>query len=92
MAKARHAGESTAIARWKNNPASFISEVCRNPRTGHPYKLFEQEEIFLKLAFTQLPNGDLPFGPQIKGYVLREYQQTSVAPFLSAGVASAGQI
>ncbi len=32
--------DSSALARWRANPLSFIEQVLRDPETGQPFELF----------------------------------------------------
>ena len=50
-----------ALTRWKADPISFIAEVLREPRSGKPYKLFPEQERFIREAFTLTPEGRLPY-------------------------------
>jgi len=50
---------ATALARWRNNPASFIESVLINPETGKPFELLPAERAFLEHAFKLGDNGKL---------------------------------
>jgi phage terminase large subunit-like protein len=50
---------SAALARWRNNPVSFIESVLVNPETGKPFVLLDAEGGFLEHAFQTGESGKL---------------------------------
>jgi Terminase large subunit, ATPase domain len=56
---------SSALKRWRSNPAAFITEVLRNPDTGKPFDLLPAELAFLRPAFQTDADGRLIYSEQI---------------------------
>ena len=56
---------TSALARWRAHPASFIEQVLRDPETGKPFKLLPAERAFLKHAFKTDDEGRLIYPEQI---------------------------
>ena len=50
-----------ALARWRRNPATFLTEALVNPENGGRFNLFEAEQVFLRHAFTPDADGVLPY-------------------------------
>ena len=48
---------SSALARWRREPTSFIEQVMRDPETGKPFELLPAERTFLEHAFKTNDNG-----------------------------------
>jgi phage terminase large subunit-like protein len=48
-------------ARWKADPVAFITEVLRDPESGKPFELYEEEQRFLREALTLGPDGRLKY-------------------------------
>ena len=42
---------TSALARWRADPASFIEQVLRDPETGKPFVLLPAERTFLEHGF-----------------------------------------
>jgi phage terminase large subunit-like protein len=53
--------QRSARDRYLRDPVAFITEVLCNPETKQPFKLYPEEERFIRLAFTVTPDGRLPF-------------------------------
>ena len=51
--------EQSALERWRNDPAEFITEVLRDPETGKPFILLDAEKEFLKCAYALDADGRL---------------------------------
>ncbi|HZS53053.1 MAG TPA: terminase TerL endonuclease subunit [Bryobacteraceae bacterium] len=49
------------ITHWKRDPISFITEVLRDPETNQPFRLYAEEETFLRTALTVTADGRLPY-------------------------------
>ena len=56
---------TSALARWRADPASFIEQVLRDPETGKPFVLLPAEREFLKHAFTTGDDGRLIYPEQV---------------------------
>jgi phage terminase large subunit-like protein len=54
-----------SMARYRDNPAAFISETMINPETGEPFVLLPAEIAFLEHAFRTDANGRLLFPEQV---------------------------
>jgi Phage Terminase len=61
--------ESSALARWRANPLSFIEQVLRDPETGQPFELFGAQRDFLTRAFTLRDDGRLAYPEQVFGAI-----------------------
>jgi hypothetical protein len=53
------------LARWRRNPASFVTELMIDPETSAPYKLLPAERTFLRHAFRTNRQGRLLYPEQI---------------------------
>src|SRR5215469_15337237 len=49
----------SALARWRNNPISFIEHVLVDPESGRPFELLPAERAFLAHAFRLNDSGKL---------------------------------
>jgi len=49
------------LAKWRRDPASFMTQALIDPQTGGRFELFEAERIFLDRAFRPNADGDLPY-------------------------------
>ena len=56
--------EQSALERWRNDPAEFITEVLLNPETGKPFILLDAEKEFLKCAYALDADGRLLYPEQ----------------------------
>ena len=56
--------EQSALERWRNDPAKFITEVLVNPETGKPFILLDAEKEFLKCAYALDAEGRLLYPEQ----------------------------
>ena len=56
--------EQSALERWRNDPAKFITEVLVNPETGKPFILLDAEKEFLRCAYAQDADGKLRYPEQ----------------------------
>ncbi|MBV8775505.1 MAG: hypothetical protein JO166_24705 [Deltaproteobacteria bacterium] len=54
-------GNGTAIARWRRDIVSFITEVLINPETGQPFELYPKQVAFLRHAFELTPEGRMRY-------------------------------
>jgi phage terminase large subunit-like protein len=54
-----------SVARWRKNPARFLTEVLRDPETNKPFKLLPAEREFLKHAFKRDKKGRLLYPEQV---------------------------
>jgi hypothetical protein len=61
--------DSSALARWRANPLSFIEQVLRDPETGQPFELFDAQREFLTGAFTLTDDGRLAYPEQVFGAI-----------------------
>jgi len=61
--------DSSALARWRANPISFIEQVLRDPETGRPFELFGAQREFLSPAFTLTDDGRLAYPEQVFGAI-----------------------
>jgi hypothetical protein len=57
--------DPSALARWRSDPASFITEVMVNPETNKPFELLDAERTFLQHAFQTNDDGRLLYPEQI---------------------------
>jgi hypothetical protein len=53
------------VARWRADPASFITSVPYDPETSQPFELLDSERNFLKFAFKLNAAGKLLFPEQV---------------------------
>src|SRR5215831_12149556 len=56
---------SSALARWRQAPVSFIETVLVNPETRRPFELLPAERAFLAHAFKLDANGRLLYPEQV---------------------------
>jgi hypothetical protein len=56
---------TTALARWRADPASFIEETMVDPETGKPFVLLPAERAFFEHAFRTNDAGRLIYPEQI---------------------------
>jgi hypothetical protein len=49
--------DTSALERWRADPASFIEAVLYDPETNQPFKLLDSERNFPKHQLTRLPPG-----------------------------------
>lgn len=57
--------DGTALARWRREPCTFISEVMCDPEDGLPFQLLPAERTFLEHAFRTDANGRLIYPEQL---------------------------
>jgi len=57
--------DPSALARWRSDPAAFITEVMVDPETGKPFVLLDAERAFLEHAFKIGSDGRLVFPEQV---------------------------
>jgi hypothetical protein len=57
--------DTSALERWRFDPASFIEAVFYDPETNQPFKLLDSERNFLKFAFRLNAAGKLLFPEQV---------------------------
>jgi phage terminase large subunit-like protein len=50
---------NTQRAKWRDDPCLFIETVLRNPEDGEPFKLYEEQKVFLRTAFQRTVLGRL---------------------------------
>src|SRR5262249_53895685 len=58
------ATEATLI-RWRRDPIAFVADALRDPETGEPFVLYDEEVAFLRGAFTLTDDGRLPFAEML---------------------------
>jgi phage terminase large subunit-like protein len=56
---------TSALERWRADPASFIETVLYDPETNQPFKLLDSERNFLKFAFKLNAAGKLLYPEQV---------------------------
>jgi phage terminase large subunit-like protein len=56
--------DHSALDRWRQEPTSFITEICRDPETGKPFDLLPAQQSFFKRAFKFNPDGRLRYPEQ----------------------------
>jgi phage terminase large subunit-like protein len=56
---------SDKLARWRADPASFITSVLYDPETNQPFELLDSERNFLQFAFRLNAAGRLLFPEQV---------------------------
>ena len=56
-----------SLARWKNDPVSFVSEVLHDPETNKPFTLLDAERIFMQHAFALDDDGRLQYPELVYG-------------------------
>lgn len=49
------------IERWKADPVTFIEEVLVDPSTGKHIRLYHEEKVYIRIAFTFNPDGTLKY-------------------------------
>lgn len=49
------------IDRWKRDPVTFIEEVCIDPETGKPFKLYREQKAFVREAFRLTEEGRMVY-------------------------------
>jgi hypothetical protein len=49
------------LAKWRRDPALFMTQALIDPQNGGRFELFEAERIFLDRAFRPNADGDLPY-------------------------------
>jgi phage terminase large subunit-like protein len=57
--------DASALARWRREPASFISDVLIDPETRKPFDLLPAERKFLDHAFQTTDDGRLLYPEQV---------------------------
>ena len=49
------------IARWRADPVEFVEGVLRDPETGEPFRLYEEQRVFLRTGLARTPDGRMRF-------------------------------
>jgi phage terminase large subunit-like protein len=74
--------DSSALARWRANPLSFIEQVLRDPETGEPFELFDAQREFLAGAFTLTDDRRLAYPEQVFGAIKKSGKSATAAMHL----------
>lgn len=46
---------------WKSDPAAFVAGALRDPETGDPFVLYEEQKTFLREALRRTPEGRMRY-------------------------------
>jgi phage terminase large subunit-like protein len=61
-----------------HDPVAFIEEVLHDPETGEPFRLYEQQRMFLRRAFELAPDGRLLY-PELLFSAIKKSGKTGLA-------------
>ena len=70
-----------ALARWRADPISFITEVLHDPETGKPFELNDAELAFLAKAFELDESGRLKY-PELVFAAIKKSGKTALAAMI----------
>jgi hypothetical protein len=70
--------DGSILARWRENPASFIEECLIDESTGKPFELLRAEREFLKHALATGPDGRLLY-PELVYAAIKKSGKTGFA-------------
>src|SRR6516164_7232283 len=76
--------DSSALARWRREPISFIEQVLRNPETGRPFELLDAQRQFFEHAWHTTDDGRLLYPEQCYGAIKKSGKTATAAMHLLA--------
>jgi phage terminase large subunit-like protein len=76
--------DASALARWRNEPISFIEQVLRNPETGRPFELLDAQRQFFEHAWQTNEDGRLLYPEQCYGAIKKSGKTATAAMHLLA--------
>jgi phage terminase large subunit-like protein len=51
----------TQLRRWRKDPVSFMETLCDPDNEARPFRLYKEQEQFIREGFTVTPQGRLPY-------------------------------
>ena len=76
--------DTSALARWRHEPISFIEQVLRNPETAKPFELLDTQRQFFARAWQTSDDGRLLYPEQCHGAIEKSGKTGTAAMHLLA--------